>query len=1090
MKLLKFLIIVIAVTTLVSANAYAQPSLSKMQQLLDKEELQQPKGVSMKLTNSTQAGILFTGNTKIAPANSLSWLSQKMALRQNEDALVEESKDAVTSGSYSIKKIHQYYKGIKVEHGVINTTSKNGIIKMMQLEYYAIPDKFNTTPAITEEAALNSARKFTGASIFAWDNPADPNDEERQKPRGELVIIQTYKAEGEVCLAYKFNIFALAPMSKAWVYVNASNGVVVLDDAIIKHAEPLTASANSNKQNLAEQVANEKKASDKIDKTNLTTANSNGTADTRFSGNRNFVTDLVTGGGAKPYRLRQSRNGYSIITLDYQRQPGNTVANYEAQAIDFKDNDNIWTAAEYDKPANTNLDNVALDIHYNMQWVSDYWYNIHGRKGWDDNNGAYINYVHTADNEYDQNGVFIAYHRWYNNAYWNGKNMHFGDGDGSTFGPKGYLDVCGHELSHAITAATCNLVYRWESGALNESFSDIWGACITNYAKTQDPTLTGELIWRHGENRNYVRTANSGLRDLQNPPMYNDPSTYKSTNWQPGDYVDCPVESDGTNDHCGVHTNSGVFNKWFFLITQGEVYINSNFQPYAITGLGFEKTEKIAYLMEQNLTPNAGFATAMEVSLNIAISEYGITSNEYKVINDAWYAVGVKSDVFNMSNTPVFTTNNFTSIATDGSNILAGTNYAGLYLHDGTAWKKLSELTDVRINDIKIDPEGDMWIAQSGRTGQTGGGSSIGGGVNYLKSPFTGTSTLYTVNPQLHVPSRNARCMYIDPVRVVDAVNPKAWVATLAYITSSSSTSGMLGQGLNTTGNEFKAVNEGIGISSGTAGCLTVGGLKDEVWTFVQANNGINQLLQYNAGTNALIKTYDHNSEPALPSGFVARAIYGDKKNRLWVGLAYGGVMVLDEKKKWHQLNFSTIFPANVAVNYNAITGDAYGDVYIGTSAGLVFFDHGIGQLERLDDSKFYRLYSKKNGLASDNINAVVYNEQDFRLYVATDSGIVIWHPLCIGSSCNLHRFYDGVYAQTKANGNWSSPATWSTGKVPDSSTIVVITDTITVDIDAKCQSLSIANPGSVKINTGKTLKVFDTKDPIIDDSQKQRRRP
>jgi sugar lactone lactonase YvrE len=615
---------------------------------------------------------------------------------------------------------------------------------------------------------------------------------------------------------------------------------------------------------------------------------------------------------------------------------------------------------------------------------------------------------------------------------------------------------------------------------MNEAFSDIWAACITNYAKLNDPTLSDEIIWRLFEKSTKpFRGANAGSRDMQNPLKFNQPSTYHSTNWVPGDYVACPVETDGVDDHSGVHQNSGVLNKWFYLITDGEIGINSKLQPYAITGLGFAKTEKIAYLMELNLTPNAGYATAMDVSLNIAATEYGYGSDEYQTLKNAWYAVGVNSDIYNMANVPAFTTNNFTSIETDGTNIFAGTNYNGLYQYDGSAWKKMTELTDVRINDIKLDMNGDFWIAQSGKTGTVGGGSSIGGGVNYLKSPFTSPSILYTVNPQLHVPSRNARCIYIDPLRQNDVTNPKVWVATLAYITSGSSTSGMLGQGLYTSGNEFKAINQGINISTGTVGCATVGGLENEIWTFVQANNGINQLLQYHAGTNSLISTYDHNSVPALPSGFVARAIYGDAKKRLWVGLANGGVMLLDEKKHWHQLNFPSIFPAGTAVNFNAITGDSFGDVYIGTTAGLVFFDHGIGEINRLDDSSFYRLYTKSNGLPSSNINALSFSTQNFRLYVATDSGIVFWHPLCIGNSCNLHRFYTKAYSQSKGNGNWSDPTKWSTGIIPDSTTIVVITDTITVDINAQCQSLSITNPGSILINTGNNLKIFEEQNPI-----------
>ncbi len=1081
MKLLKIVTVLILLQMMIT-SAFAQPSLLKMKQSVDNEEQLQPKGHSMKLINATQAGILLKNSMEINHTDALNWLSQRLALRPNEDQLVDENRDATVVGNYRIKKIHQYYKGIKVEHGVINATSKNGKLAMMQMEYYSIPDKFNTKPILTEEQALVKAMAFTGSKVFAWSEGADTTDPENKKPAGELVIISTYKKEGEVCLAYKFNIYAVQPLMRAYIYVNAWDGRVVLDDAIIKHAEVESSTAvNDNNAAL------ENKSDTEIKPGDHPLVNSTGSGDTRYYGSKTIITDKLAS-GAKPYRLRQKRGADSIVTLDFKRNPTNTQQNFDLQATDFLDDDNKWTSLEY---KNANLDYAALDAHINAGWVLDYWNNVHQRKGWDDKNSPLIVYVHAAENSYDDNNVYLGLIRWYNNAFWNGKNLHLGDGDGDKKGPKTYLDVIAHETGHAITSATSDLVYRWESGAMNEAFSDIWGACITNYAIKNDATIqsAGDLIWRHGERADAAGTIKPGIRDLQNPLLFSQPSTYKSTFWQPGNYDECPVDilsGTGENDHCGVHTNSGVLNKWFFLITQGETFINTQFLAYNITGLGFDKTEKIAYLMEQNLTPNAGFATAMNVSTNIAITEYGWGSAELKTIGDAWKAVGIDSSIFNMANTPVFTTNNFTSIASIDKTILAGTNYNGLYKYDGTKWEKFTELTDVRFNDIKPDLNGAFWIAQSGRLGQNGGGSSIAGGVNYLPDPFTGPTTLYTVGAQQQLPSRNARCIYVDPARVNDGVNTRLWVATLSYFSSSVTISGKLGLGLFTSTNSFKTISEGINTAAGTTGCLTVGGSKFYIWTFVQANNGINQLLQYNAATSALIKTYDHNSEPALPSGFVARAIYGDKKGRLWVGLASGGVMLLDENKVWHNINFPDIFPANVAVNYNAITGDLFGDIFIGTSSGMVFFDQGNGEIARLTNQSFYRLYTKANGLPSDNINAIDYSDYSFKLHIATDSGIVFWDPPCIGNACNYQRYTENSITESSGPGNWSNPATWTSGKIPDSTTAVYIADTITVDIDAQCLSLTMKSPGSLKVNTGKNLKIFDVTPPIMDDGKRK----
>jgi len=1063
--------------------SFSQPALSKMRALIEQEEKIQPKGTRMNLVSSTQAGVVVKPEAGITPESIISWLSKKLLLRQNQDQLRDENRDVVTGDRYTVKKIHQYYKGIKVEHGIINVTSKNDMVRLLQMEFYTIPDSFSILPLLTETDALNKAVAFTGASRFEWEN--NPG---MAKPKGELVIIQTYEHEDEVCLAYKFNIYALQPLYRAYVYVNAVTGKVVLDDAIIKHAEPdkennYNAEADKAYREQHPQDAGENGYNNQIN--GVLAVNRVGRVETRFAGVRQFVTDSVAGGLAKPFRLHQGRNGHGIYTMNYRRRPYNPpTGENESLATDFTDNDNNWTAAEFDNPER---DNSALDVHYNMQWVSDYYYNVHNRSSWDGNGAPLWCYVHVGENTYYNNGT-MSYDRWYNNAFWNGVNMHFGDGDELNYSPKGYLDVCAHELSHAITEKGCALVYRWESGALNEALSDIWAACITHYAKQQDPTLTGEKIWRYGEKRDLVETPSSGLRDLQNPLIFNHPSTYGSLNWEPANYYDCPQPDFGNNDLCGVHNNSGVLNKWFFLITEGEVGVNTRLSPYIVTGLGFDKTEKLIYLMEQNLTPNANYSSAMEVSLNIAATEYGWDSQEFANIKNAWYAVGVDSAVYNTRNVAAFTSNNFTCITTSANDVFAGTNYSGLYRFDGTTWTKFNELTDVRFNDLKTDYNGDIWIAQSGRLGQNGGGSSIAGGVNWLKFPYTAPSKLFTVDPLLHVPSRNARAIYLDGYRSTEDTNSRVWVATLAYITSGNSTSGMLGQGLYGAYKEFHPVNQGINIAAGTVGCATVGGLPNEIWTFVQANNGVNQLLRYNADNFSLIGTFDHNSVSIIPSGFNVRALYGDRKNRMWIGLASGGILIYDEHKNWHYINFPGIFPAGTAVNYNAITGDPYGDVYIGTSSGLVFFDHGIGQTNRLDDSAFYRLYTKKNGLPSSNINAISYNSTHFKLWVATDSGIVAWKPLCLGASCNLHRFYEGKYAETVRSGNWSNPATWSSGAVPDSSTIVVVTDTVTVDIKGQCQSLTVGNEGSINVNTGQGLKVFEVKSPIMDEEQRRRR--
>ncbi|MBL0357312.1 MAG: M4 family metallopeptidase [Chitinophagaceae bacterium] len=669
--------------------------------------------------------------------------------------------------------------------------------------------------------------------------------------------------------------------------------------------------------------------------------------------------------------------------------------------------------------------------------------------------------------------------------------MTFGDGNNTSSSlPYTPLDICAHEMGHAITETTSQLVYQWESGALNEAFSDIWAACITDYAKHIYP-VSDENTWRVAEKCENVGFTNPGFRDMANPPIFSDPSAYKNSNWKPASLQTCRDFS--STDNCGVHSNSGVLNKWFFLITDGQAGTNSFGTAFNVAGLGFQTSEKIAYLTSINLTPNASYQTCRTVSLNATAALYGNTSPEYQTVWNAWVAVAVDSNTYNMSNTPVFTTNNFTAIAVgkDGV-VLAGTNYSGVYKYAANTWEKLSDLTGVRFNDIKADYNGNFWVAQSGRLGTQGGGSSIAGGVSFYQSPFTNPSTLYTAGAQTDVPTRNARCIYVDTFRNVNLISPSVWMAGLAYITSNNSTSGMLGHGVNLGTPAFTPVNGNINIASGTVGCLTIGGNKTTIWTFVQANNGINQLLTYDAVTNAFIESFDHNSHAVIPSGFVARSIYCDPKKRVWIGLAAGGLLVFDENRRWHYLSpvdFPLLFPAGTQASFNAITGNKEGDVYIGTTNGLVYFERGDGLVDKIDQAASYKVFGKPNGLPSNVINAMAYDTLRFKLLVATDSGIVFWEPLCINPYCNLYAFKAAVDAETIANGNWSNAAVWNTGKVPDSATSVTIKHNITVDINSNCRSLDVNAAVTVTLQTGKNLTIYSDKGSTIYTGNEQRRR-
>ncbi|UAY52317.1 M4 family metallopeptidase [Ferruginibacter albus] len=482
----------------------------------------------------------------------------------------------------SVYRYQQYFKGIKVEQGSYAVVLKDGNISYASGEFYVLDKLKSIVPNITDSVALKNALTSVGATLYKWQEEGAQNATVGKYPVPELVIMQDYYGDEGLVLAYKFDIYAVKPLSRNIVYVSAVTGKVIYKNPLIHHA------------------------------------NANGTADTKYSGTKNITTDSRFGS----YRLRETRGIASGIET-YNMKKG---TNYNT-AVDFTDGDNNWTNAEFN---NANQDIGALDAHWGAETVYDYWLNKHNRKSWDGNDAKIKSYVH-YDNAYD-------------NAFFDGNEMNYGDGSYPV--PGGFkilttLDICGHEIGHGVCSSTCDLVYSRESGAMNEGFSDIWASCIEHYA---DPTASQYDYWLIGEDAtaDYVRGVNrDALRDMKNPKAQAQPDTYLGQYWQDATVSGCPSPNETTNDYCGVHTNSGVLNHWFYLVTEGGSGTNDNGNSYQFSGLGFDESEQIAFLTETSLTATSVYSDCRDVSINAATTLYGSCSKEVEIVTNAWYAVGV-----------------------------------------------------------------------------------------------------------------------------------------------------------------------------------------------------------------------------------------------------------------------------------------------------------------------------------------------------------------------------------------------------------------------------------------------------------------
>lgn len=326
--------------------------------------------------------------------------------------------------------------------------------------------------------------------------------------------------------------------------------------------------------------------------TRLRNDNADGIAHTKYSGQQNIITDSVNIGS---YRLRETGRGNGIET--YNMLAG---VNYGA-AADFTDTDNDWNNV------NVQLDEVATDAHWGAEMTYDYFFLKHGRNSFDNAGSKLVSFVH-----YDVD---------YANAFWDGTRMTYGDGDNS-FSPLTSLDVCGHEIAHGVTEYSANLVYQDEPGALNESFSDMFAAAIEFYA------LNGAGDWLIGED---FDLTGDGFRNMANPNSDDQPDTYLGTDWYSGDL-----------DFGGVHTNSGVANYWFYLLSEGGSGTNDVGHYFAVTGLGIDTAAQIAYkALTEYLTSTSQYIDCRMATLQAAIDIFGICSDEYIQCANAWYAVGV-----------------------------------------------------------------------------------------------------------------------------------------------------------------------------------------------------------------------------------------------------------------------------------------------------------------------------------------------------------------------------------------------------------------------------------------------------------------
>jgi Zn-dependent metalloprotease len=217
----------------------------------------------------------------------------------------------------------------------------------------------------------------------------------------------------------------------------------------------------------------------------------------------------------------------------------------------------------------------------------------------------------------------------FDNAFWNGTQMIYGDGDGASFGRfTKCLDVVGHELTHGITQYEAGLEYQGQSGALNESFSDVFGSLVKQWKKKQK---ADKADWLIGKGLLAKGVNGVALRSLKAPGTAYDDPLFGGKDPQPAhmkDYV--KLANTNAGDNGGVHINSGIPNHAFYLVAT------------KLGGNAWAAPGKIWYdALCNRIRSKATFKDAAKATVASASSLYGSTSPETKAVKAAWQEVGV-----------------------------------------------------------------------------------------------------------------------------------------------------------------------------------------------------------------------------------------------------------------------------------------------------------------------------------------------------------------------------------------------------------------------------------------------------------------
>lgn len=431
------------------------------------------------------------------------------------------------AGGNTHNKFQQYYKGIKIVGAECIVHEQKGLTKSLNGRW--VTDlKVNITPGLSERQAFQQALTHIASKDYLWEHKdaklfeaAIKQKDISLNPREKLVLCRKdwngdFDANN-IKLAWQFDLLVNPMSASHTVYIDANTGNLLQKISLEKNSCHIASGA------------------------------------TTWYGTRSFPSTW-RGWPDNAYHLDNSDGSCDGRSRISSRR-GDPIIPYN-----YGDGDNSFFDAD---GVNGYNQKAGVTTYWSLLNAYDFYRYQLGRLSYDGANGGLNAYSEMTG------GAFLSSP---DNASWNPvyHSMQFGAHfNNSPSDDWNGIDIVGHEITHGVVQFTADLVYSYESGALDESFADIFGTLIDYYG-------TGVLDWLIGEDR-------GAFRNMANPNNFGDPDTYGGSFW-----------ATGSGDFGGVHTNSGVQNFWFYLLSTGGSGTNDLGRAYNVSALGSIKARNIA----------------------------------------------------------------------------------------------------------------------------------------------------------------------------------------------------------------------------------------------------------------------------------------------------------------------------------------------------------------------------------------------------------------------------------------------------------------------------------------------------------------